>query len=258
MFPLNNNDEYIDSTGKRSKLGDAIGSGGSVIPEFSESDAGKVLTVGEDGELEWDEKGSGGGSPYIGLDAPSADLGSDGDFYMQYKNVYAKTAIIPVQADNTNCFASNEGLGAAYKLFDGNDATEWSTAENVNTNQYCGVDLGAGGAAVANVVGIVPRAWQNVVQMEDFKIQGSNDNESWTDIYTGSMPNDASLAGHEQLFEMTNTQSYRYYRLYVIDAYTSKTITVYEMQLYTISDTVIDITEYKTYKKVSGSWAEIV
>lgn len=258
MFPLNNNDEYIDSTGKRSKLGDAMSSGESNIPEYSESDAGKVLTVGEDGELIWDNTGSGGGSPYIGIDVPSQDLGSDGDFYMQYKNVYSKTPIIPVQSDDTNCFASNAGLGAAYKLFDGSNSTEWSTAENVKENQYCGIDLGSGGAAIANVVGIVPRAWQNVIQMGDFKIQGSNDNESWTDIYSGTMPNDPSLAGREQLFEMSNTQAYRYYRLYVINAYTSRTITIYEMQLYTLSDTIVDIEEYKTYKKTSGSWVEVV
>lgn len=37
MFPLNSNDQYIDNNGKRSTLGDAIGSGGggSELPEHS-------------------------------------------------------------------------------------------------------------------------------------------------------------------------------------------------------------------------------
>lgn len=61
MFPLNSNDQYIDSNGKRSKLGDAIGSGGSSeLPEYSSEDAGKVLKVADDGSLEWDEDGGAG------------------------------------------------------------------------------------------------------------------------------------------------------------------------------------------------------
>lgn len=62
MFPLNSNDSYIKSTGERSTLGRVIEGGGtSPIPSHTAEDAGKVLTVGEDGSLEWDEKGAGGG-----------------------------------------------------------------------------------------------------------------------------------------------------------------------------------------------------
>lgn len=64
MFPLNANDPYIKATGERSTLGSVVGGGGSdtpELPEYSIADAGKVLTVGEDGSLEWDESGAGGG-----------------------------------------------------------------------------------------------------------------------------------------------------------------------------------------------------
>lgn len=62
MFPLNSNMSYIKDNGERDKLGNVIGSGGgSELPSHSVSDAGKVLTVGEDGSLEWDIKGAGGG-----------------------------------------------------------------------------------------------------------------------------------------------------------------------------------------------------
>lgn len=87
MFPLNSNDPYIDDTGKRSRLGDVIGSGGGgggyTLPTASENtkggikvgeslkmtgeilnvkneipspgpeDVGKVLSVGEGGSLAW-------------------------------------------------------------------------------------------------------------------------------------------------------------------------------------------------------------
>lgn len=83
MFPLNSNMSYIKDNGERDKLGNVIGSGsGSELPTHSVADAGKVLTVGEDGSLEWDTKGSGGGL-YRGTTPPAANLGSDGDVYVQ-------------------------------------------------------------------------------------------------------------------------------------------------------------------------------
>lgn len=57
MFPINANDPYIKENGERSTMGSVIGSGGggasSELPEHSISDAGKALTVGETGDLEW-------------------------------------------------------------------------------------------------------------------------------------------------------------------------------------------------------------
>lgn len=64
MFPLKANDPYIKATGERSTLGSVVGGGGSdtpELPEYSIADAGKVLKVADDGTLEWDESGAGGG-----------------------------------------------------------------------------------------------------------------------------------------------------------------------------------------------------
>lgn len=82
MFPLNSNNQYIDNNGKRTKLGDAIGSGGggSELPEHTAADAGKVLKVADDGSLEWDEDGGAGGV-YVGTTNPDPLIGSDGDYY---------------------------------------------------------------------------------------------------------------------------------------------------------------------------------
>lgn len=70
MFPIPWNKEYRKKDGTLVKISDAIsgGGGGSDLPPHSSTDAGKVLTVGEDGNLEWDTRGSGGGDAFLTLD----------------------------------------------------------------------------------------------------------------------------------------------------------------------------------------------
>lgn len=97
MFPLTSNEAYIKSTGERSTLGAVIGGGSQNLPTASAdtkgcvkigsglkmtgevlsadqvpahtiAEAGKVLTVADDGTLEWDTKGEGGGDAFINID----------------------------------------------------------------------------------------------------------------------------------------------------------------------------------------------
>lgn len=66
MFPINYNDPYTKNDGSVVPVGEIIGGGGgSDLPVHTIDDAGKVLTVGEDGELEWNESGAGGGDDII-------------------------------------------------------------------------------------------------------------------------------------------------------------------------------------------------
>lgn len=96
MFPLNSNTPYVKDTGERARLGQIVGGSSTLptasaetkggvkigsglkmtgevlsadqIPAHAIGDAGKVLTVGEDGSLEWDTKGSGGGDAFLSYD----------------------------------------------------------------------------------------------------------------------------------------------------------------------------------------------
>ena len=118
-FPLNDDMAYIENTGKRTTLGNKIGSGGggepyslptasddtkggvkigngltmtgevlsadAQVPAHTSAEAGKVLTVNDDGELEWNESGGAGGV-YVGTNDPSASVGDDGDYYYKRRN----------------------------------------------------------------------------------------------------------------------------------------------------------------------------
>ena len=235
MFPIPFNMPYRKPDGTLTTIGEVIASGG----------------------------GGGGGADglYVGETDPDNEVGEDGDFYLKVRKIYNATPLIPPQNANTNMIFSVDwagGSGQAWHLCDGNPATYWSTPETYNTNQYCGYDFGENGAVVANRVGINPRQYSDVVQIHGFKIQASNDNETWVDLYTGEIPNEKSYAGSMNYYDFENETAYRYYRLFVIDANTSRTITVFEMQLYVTSDDVYNVEMVDTYKKIDGEWVASV
>ena len=70
MFPIPWNKAFRKKDGTVVNIVDAMsgGGGGSDLPPHSSSDAGKVLTVADDGTLEWDESGSGGGEYLLAYD----------------------------------------------------------------------------------------------------------------------------------------------------------------------------------------------
>lgn len=89
MFPINANDPYIKESGERSTLGAAIessGGGGSDIPDYDVGDAGKVLGVDSEGELQWEPLPSGMKVYYkdvtFNTTSGSVALQISGDYYM--------------------------------------------------------------------------------------------------------------------------------------------------------------------------------
>lgn len=69
MFPIPWNFPFRKKNGDITTISNVIGGGGgSDIPSHTSADAGKVLTVGDDGSLEWNEKGAGGGNSFLSCD----------------------------------------------------------------------------------------------------------------------------------------------------------------------------------------------
>lgn len=198
--------------------------------------------------------GGGGGSYSIiqGKTFPTNDIGNDGDIYLLYENVGGNVENdIPKQLNNSNLIYSNEWTGdggQAWHLFDQNNSTYWSTTISQNTDQYCGVDLVA--PVVMKSGEIFPRVFSSHPQIQDFKIEGSNNLTDWDILYTGTIPDSSSIVSYK--FSLINNTAYRYYRLYVLNTYVSQTITVYEMSL-----SVNDLDQKQldhAYQKNNGVW----
>lgn len=68
MFPIPWNKAFRKKDGTIVNIVDAMsgGGGGSDLPSHTVADAGKVLTVADDGSLEWDVRGEGGGGAILG------------------------------------------------------------------------------------------------------------------------------------------------------------------------------------------------
>ncbi len=100
--------------------------------------------------------------------------------------------------------ASSTGDGSSpVNAFDGNDATDWHTPGN-GAPQWLKYDFGAGVTWKICKVRLLLRAgdgcWKN------FNIQGSNNDSTWTTLYTGVAANSEA----EQIFTFSNSVKYRY------------------------------------------------
>lgn len=63
MFPIPWNKAYRKKDGSVVNIEEVTGGGGSALPSYSAEDAGKVLSVTEEGQLAWVEVT--GGSSYV-------------------------------------------------------------------------------------------------------------------------------------------------------------------------------------------------
>lgn len=116
MFPIPWNKAFRKKDGTIVNIVDAMsgGGGGSDLPPHSSTDAGKVLTVADDGTLEWDEAGSGGGEYLLAYDYTK--FGSRtirGVVYSEngaLLNADGSEIILPVTFNNISLFVDVEKL----------------------------------------------------------------------------------------------------------------------------------------------------
>lgn len=135
------------------------------------------------------------------------------DYLVRCKDWIVKEALVPTMTSDTTpsgeAFASgNQGTSyLPYKAFDGDDTTRWSvTGANVS-GAYIGYKFTTP-VKVNRIYTFVPA--MNYTTNCEFKVQGSNDGSTWTDIDTITW----LAQSREQSFSIQNDNEYLYYRLY--------------------------------------------
>jgi len=110
------------------------------------------------------------------------------------------------------------------KACDNNLTTYWQVYNQGVCPHWWKYDLGEGVTKVARRVTIKNHA---IAGINEFKVQGSNNDSDWDDLYTGNCNDNADV----QTFNFTNTTAYRYYRIYITSSYTAQNLAVYEFEI---------------------------
>ncbi len=121
--------------------------------------------------------------------------------------------------------ASSEWPTGGYEAelaFDNNEATRWSSAD-VSKPHWVKYDLGVGVTKTARKL----RFKNYINQVEDFKLQGSNNDSDWDDLLSETCG--AADAWREWTF--ANATAYRYYRILVTSGYTANQSSIWEIEL---------------------------
>jgi len=124
--------------------------------------------------------------------------------------------------------ADNEAGGAASNACDDNEATEWYRIVDPLGSCWWKYDLGLGVTKTVRKLRIKPSGGVGEVGVKDFKLQGSNNDSDWTDIYTGQHANDFNWED----YTFSNPSAYRYYKLVILSNWrTDGYVQVYEIEM---------------------------
>jgi hypothetical protein len=124
---------------------------------------------------------------------------------------------LTVTASSVN--ATNTG-NTADKAFDNNGGSRWESVVGAGT-QWLRVDLGSSRAISSVVI-----AWEDA-NARDYKLQGSNDTTTWTDLST-----QANLATGNRTDTLAVSGTYRYVRVWCTVRNTIYGYSIYEMDVF--------------------------
>lgn len=154
------------------------------------------------------------------------------DYLVRSTTFSAQNALVPKMTSNTapsgtvSASTVYQSGYEAYRAFDKGDSTRWSSAANVS-NSYLRYDFGT--AKRVTAFSLHPIYSVNLF-LKSYKIQGSNDASTWTDLYDETLQN-TDVGTIKRTF--SNSTAYRYYQLLAIDSYhASSFISIIEMQYY--------------------------
>ena len=120
------------------------------------------------------------------------------------------------------------GTAPAWKAFDGDDDSAWTSLDNAGLPQWLKADFGVGNAkkVAEYTMEMYP---QSIYRVDAWTFEGSNDDSNWTVLDTRI--GQQSLTGF-QTYAFANAVAYRYYRLNISSGGTDKiaiqTLTMHE------------------------------
>lgn len=138
---------------------------------------------------------------------------------------------VPTMTDNTHpsgeVSASSTYSGfQPYYAFDGNDATnDWWTS-NGAPPQYLEYKFDN----PKRVIMIAIRYLRK--RIANYRIEGSNDNATWTTLYSDTMADGTSEMTALKKYPFSNSNTYSYYRIYVSSNYSNNNVNIWSLQFY--------------------------
>lgn len=120
---------------------------------------------------------------------------------------------------------------AAWKAFDGNQGTFWSAA-NGDPTAWLKYDFGAKYSnPIVKIRVLIGGSGYELRALKTFSFQGSDDDVSYTTIYSGGM---AQAAGWQE-FTFSNSNTYRFYRFTNVTVYSAQPA-LFEVEFYEKGD----------------------
>jgi hypothetical protein len=150
----------------------------------------------------------------------ASHLSSPANFVRRYISIPGE--YISVLGSGTATASSTQTTNYPANAVDGNTGTRWNN--NAALPSWWKYDLGAGNAECVTKLSI----WKYYNQMKTFKVQGSNNDSDWDDIYEDVAPTTTSSW---LVWTFANTDEYRYYRLYFPDSNSSSWMSINECVL---------------------------
>ncbi len=164
---------------------------------------------------------------------------------------FSDVSLIPTMSSNTSDVCEVSSIGDyqsnySYKAFDNDDTTYWAST----TNNYGYLNVHFFTAQTVAKIKLKPRKPSASASVKDFEIWGSNDNFATHDVLLSTTcPNSSDT----QSFDLTTTGSYSYYRLNILNVWTTDPMSAAVIQLNLIGEGQSSITILDT-RIVNGAY----
>lgn len=164
--------------------------------------------------------------------------------------------IIPTMTSNTApspniASASSEYTNPnyyAWAAFDGSESTRWDNNDQTSNGAWIKFNFGSGNTYTVTKLRFLPLL---NCGPNSFKLQGSNNDSDWTDIYSGNTTSSETW----KEFTFSNSTAYRYYRLYYNGSgYTVSSASIYKIEMMETVGTILQSYSENTIK-TQGSYS---